>query len=131
LIEEALLARSDEQGDISMAFDWLKEWPAAVTVCDEKGIILDMNDRAAETLADSGGRRLVGTNVLDCHPEPARTRLKNLMDERRTNVYTIEKAGRKKLIYQAPWHEAGRFKGFAELSIEIPKDIPHFVRDKK
>jgi len=112
-----------------MAPCWAKEWPAAVTVCDENGIILEMNDRAAETFADSGGRKLVGTNVLDCHPEPARSKLKNLMAERRTNVYTIEKAGRKKLIYQAPWYEAGRFKGFVELSLEIPEDVPHFDRD--
>jgi transcriptional regulator with PAS, ATPase and Fis domain len=113
-----------------MALDWEKEWPAAVTVCDEKGIILEMNDRAAETFADSGGRSLVGTNVLDCHPEPARSKLKSLMDERRTNVYTIRKAGRKKLIYQSPWFEAGRFMGFVELSLELPENIPHFVRDK-
>jgi len=110
---------------------WIKEWPAAVTICDEKGIILEMNDRAAETFADSGGRKLIGTNVLDCHPEPARSKLKNLMDERRTNVYTIEKAGRKKLIYQAPWYKAGRFKGFVELSLELPEKIPHFIRDNK
>ena len=110
---------------------WIKEWPAAVTICDEKGIILEMNDSAVETFADSGGRELVGTNVLDCHPEPARSKLKNLMDERRTNVYTIEKAGRKKLIYQAPWYKAGRFKGFVELSLELPEKIPHFIRDNK
>jgi transcriptional regulator with PAS, ATPase and Fis domain len=113
-----------------MAPSWAKEWQVAVTVCDENGIILEMNNRAAEVFADSGGRSLIGTNVLNCHPEPARSKLRNLMAERRTNVYTIEKAGRKKFIYQAPWYEAGRFKGFVELSIEIPKDIPHFVRNK-
>ncbi len=114
-----------------MSLEWAKEWPAALTVCDEKGIILEMNDSAAETFADSGGRKLIGTNVLDCHPEPARSKLKNLMDERRMNVYTIEKAGRKKLIYQAPWYAAGQFKGFVELSLELPENIPHFIRDKK
>jgi transcriptional regulator with PAS, ATPase and Fis domain len=110
---------------------WAKEWPAAVTVCDENGIILEMNDRAAESFGDSGGRSLVGTNVLDCHPEPARSKLQSLMAERRTNVYTIEKAGRKKLIYQAPWHESGRYAGFIELSLEIPWSMPHFNRDAR
>jgi len=109
---------------------WAKEWPAAVTICDENGIILEMNDRAAESFADSGGRSLVGTNVLDCHPEPARSKLQSLMDERRTNVYTIQKAGRKKLIYQAPWYESGRYAGFIELSLEIPWSMPHFNRDE-
>jgi transcriptional regulator with PAS, ATPase and Fis domain len=112
-----------------MTDNWLKEWPAAVTICDENGIILEMNDRAAESFADSGGRSLVGTNILDCHPEPARLKLQSLLDERRTNVYTIQKAGRKELIYQAPWYESGRYAGFIELSLEIPWSMPHLNRD--
>ena len=30
--------------------DWVKEFPAAVTVCDPQGIILAMNDKAAKGL---------------------------------------------------------------------------------
>ncbi|MGB8959188.1 MAG: hypothetical protein WCC00_09310, partial [Candidatus Aminicenantales bacterium] len=69
-------------------------------------------------------------NVLDCHPEPSRSKLKGMMAERRTNVYTIQKNGRRKLIYQAPWHKDGAYAGFVELSLEIPWDLPHFNRDK-
>ena len=34
---------------------WIKEFPAAVTVSDQDGIILEMNDRAAKTFAKDGG----------------------------------------------------------------------------
>ena len=44
------------------------------------------------------------------------------------NVYTIEKHGIKKLIYQAPWYRDGEFAGLVELAIELPAELPHFVR---
>jgi hypothetical protein len=87
-----------------------------------------MNDKARLAFADDGGAALIGTNVLDCHPEPSRTKLRGLLAEGRANVYTIEKRGVKKLIYQAPCFEAGIYTGFVELAIEIPFDMPHFVR---
>ena len=110
---------------------WVKEFPGAVTVCDAEGRILEMNDKAAEVFASDGGRALIGTNVLACHPEPARSKLKGMLESGRTNAYTIKKNGRKKLIYQAPWSESGRYAGFVEVSVEIPWDMPHFDRDAK
>jgi transcriptional regulator with PAS, ATPase and Fis domain len=107
---------------------WVDEFQGAVIVCDEEGMILEMNDRAIKNLGEEGGAKLIGTNVLDCHPEPSRTKLKDILEERRTNAYTIEKAGVKKLIYQAPWYMDGRYAGVVELSLEIPFDLPHFVR---
>ncbi len=109
--------------------DWIKAFPGAVTVCDTDGRIVAMNDRSVEVFAADGGAKLLGADVLDCHPEPSRTKLKKMMDERRTNVYTIQKNGKKKLIYQAPWFKDGVYAGFIELSIEIPSDMPHFNRD--
>ena len=109
---------------------WVKEFPAAVTVCDTEGRILEMNDRSLEVFAADGGAALLGANVLDCHPEPSRTKLAGMMKDRRTNVYTVQKNGKKKLIYQAPWFRDGVYAGFVELSLEIPWDLPHFNRDK-
>jgi len=108
---------------------WVKEFPAAVTVCDTEGRIIEMNRRSAEGFAADGGAGLVGTNVLDCHPEPSRSKLRKMMDERRANVYTIKKKGKKKLIYQSPWFKDGVYAGFVELSLEVPWDMPHFDRD--
>jgi len=99
-----------------------------VTVADREGTIVAMNRKALAVFAGDGGAALLGTNVFDCHPEPSRTKLRGLMEERRTNVYTIEKNGVKKLIYQAPWMIGGEYRGFVELSLEIPFELPHFVR---
>jgi len=117
-----------EEGPVKMSA-WVEEFAGAVTVCDTEGRIVAMNARAREVFAEDGGEALVGTNVLDCHPEPARSKLAAMMEERRANIYTIEKKGKKKLIYQAPWHEKGAYAGFVELSLEIPWDLPHFSRD--
>ena len=108
--------------------DWVREFPGAVTVCDENGVIIEMNDEAARVFAEDGGRSLIGKNVLDCHPERARTKLAEMISGRRPNAYTIEKAGVRKLIYQSPWTENGRYRGFIEISLKIPADLPHFMR---
>jgi transcriptional regulator with PAS, ATPase and Fis domain len=109
---------------------WVKEFPGAVTVSDSEGRIIGMNDKSAEAFANDGGVNLIGTDALACHPEPSRSKLKDMMEARRTNVYTIQKKGKKKLIYQSPWSKGGRFAGFVEISLEIPWDMPHFNRDK-
>ena len=107
---------------------WLEEFPGAVTVCDLSGIILEINDKAARSFEDRGGTKLIGTNLLDCHPEPARGKVKRLLETHQVNVYTIEKSGVKKLIYQSPWYRDGKCCGLVELSLEIPFEMPHFVR---
>ncbi len=108
--------------------DWLKEFPAAVTVCDANGIILEMNDRAARTFEKDGGYALVGKNLLDCHSDASRGKVQQLLASHEKNVYTIEKNGVKKLIYQSPWYKNGEYAGFVEVSLEIPFEMPHFVR---
>lgn len=107
---------------------WVDELHAAVTVCDENGVILEMNDKAAATFEKDGGRALIGKSLYDCHPEPARSRLQELMASQAPNCYTIEKNGIHKMIYQAPWYEDGKHRGLVEISFEIPSAMPHFVR---
>jgi transcriptional regulator with PAS, ATPase and Fis domain len=108
---------------------WVKEIPAAITVCDPEGVILEMNDRAIKIFEKDGGAELVGQNVLDCHPEPAYSKLEILLASQKPNIYTIEKNGVKKLIYQGPWYQEGQYAGLVELSFEIPNEMPHHVRD--
>ncbi len=108
---------------------WVDELPVAITVCDTQGVILEMNQRAAAQFAKDGGYDLIGKNLLDCHPEPARSVLKGLLETAGTNIYTIEKNGIKKLIYQAPWYRDGEYAGLIEMSFEIPFEMPHHVRD--
>ena len=73
--------------------EWLKEFPAAVTVCDANGIILEMNDRAARTFEKDGGYALVGKNLLDCHSDASRGKVQQVLASHEKNVYTIEKNG--------------------------------------
>jgi transcriptional regulator with PAS, ATPase and Fis domain len=108
---------------------WIKEFPGSVVVCDPEGTILEMNDRACLTFQKDGGQALIGKSLFDCHPGPARAKLERLLRGRSANAYTIEKNGKKKLVYQAPWFERGEYRGFVELSLEIPVEMPHFVRD--
>lgn len=108
--------------------EWIQEFPGAVTVCDDQGIIIEMNDRAAHMFEEQGGRDLLGFSLLDCHPEPAREKLEALMEDRRDNVYTIEKKGARKLIFQSPWYRAGTYAGFVEIVLPLPVTVPHFIR---
>lgn len=108
---------------------WIDGAQAAFTYCDAEGIIRDMNPAAASIFAKSGGATLIGQSALDCHPGISRSKLQNLLDDPHLNVYTIEKDGQKKLIYQAPVLEGGQFVGIVEISLPIPEVIPHFKRN--
>lgn len=110
------------------AQSWVEEFKGAITVCDPQGIILEMNEAASNMFTKSGGKSLVGSNVLDCHPETARTKLENMMAEQRTNAYTTEKNGKKRFIFQSPWYENGEYKGFVEIGVDVPMEIPNFIR---
>jgi transcriptional regulator with PAS, ATPase and Fis domain len=108
---------------------WVREFPAAITVCDTKGVMLAMNEKAVSTFESDGGAALIGTNLLECHPEPARSKVAEMLESGSPNVYTIQKAGVKKLIYQSPWFVDGTYAGFVELSLPIPEVMQHFNRD--
>jgi DUF438 domain-containing protein len=107
---------------------WLEELPCAVTVCDENYRILYLNRRSAEVNARDGGKALIGRNMLECHPPEAREKLERVMASGRPNIYTIEKNGVRKMIYQAHWREDGKVRGLLEVTFELPSEIPHFVR---
>lgn len=108
--------------------DYYKELNIAITVCDKEGRIINMNDKSKKTFLKPGANELIGENVVNCHPEPARSLLEDMLQNPRTNAYTIEKNGIKKLIYQTPWFQDGEYMGFMELSMEIPFEMKHMVR---
>lgn len=106
--------------------EWSKEMNCAVTVCDTEGVILYMNDKAKTTFAKHGN--LIGQNLMDCHSERSKSIIQHLLETGGKNVYTIEKHGVKKMIYQTAWCENGVVKGLVEISMEIPEEMPHYVR---
>ncbi len=108
--------------------DFINGISAAVTICDKQGVIVYMNERSQEVFKNDGGKLLIGQSLFDCHPEPALTKLKELLASGGTNVYTIEKNGKKKIIYQSPWYEHNAVGGLIEMSFELPDVMEHFVR---
>ena len=106
--------------------DWAKEMNCAVTVCDNDGIILYMNDKAKETFARHGD--LIGKSLIPCHNERSRAIIADLLASGGSNSYTIEKNGVRKMIYQTAWREDGEVAGLVEISMVIPGDMPHYVR---
>jgi transcriptional regulator with PAS, ATPase and Fis domain len=102
---------------------WTEEVPVGITVCDAEGIILSMNERAAKIFKKSGGRDLIGKNLLECHPPEAKKKVLDLFEKKQTNAYTVEVGGIKSLLYQAPWYEEGKYMGFVEFIFTLPQEM--------
>ena len=109
---------------------WLDQDEAAITICDLNGIILYMNERSKQSFAKYDDSSIgIGSSLIECHPEPARTKLLSMLKTPQTNIYTIEKRGIKKIIRQSPWLKDGQFSGVVEISFEIPERMVHHVRE--
>ncbi len=59
---------------------WAEHHPGAITVCHAAGIIVYMNSTAIKLFEKSGGEKLIGSNVLDCHPGTSRGAVKRLLE---------------------------------------------------
>ncbi len=112
-----------------MSTGWVKELPIAVTVTDKIGKIIEMNDSSVQTFEKYGGKTLIGKNVADIHSESVCEKITKIIETKTANSYTIEKNGVKKLVYQTPWYQNGEYAGLVELSMVIPVEMPHYVRN--
>jgi PAS domain-containing protein len=109
--------------------EYLSGFPFAVTICDAEGMLIYMNPAAEALFAKDGGRALLGSSLYHCHPPQAQEEIQGLMRDRKANTYTVEKAGKKRLIHQSPWYREGEFAGLVEIAFEIPPMLPNFKRD--
>ena len=103
--------------------DFFKEINVSITISDTEGNVVYMNDKAKSVFSD-----MVGKNMMACHKQSSQDTIKRLIDEKATNVYTIQKGDVKKMIYQTPWFVDGEIKGLIEYSIILPDEMPHYVR---
>jgi hypothetical protein len=113
--------------------DTLMNIPAAVTWCDAEGKILSMNPESIRSFKEDGGADLVGKSIFGCHSPVSVETIKDLITGGKTNIYFVEKAEKRKLVYQAPWYEtrkdgSRRVGGLVEISFQVPKDIRNIVR---
>jgi len=111
------------------AMEWIEKLDGSVIVSDLHGKIIYANETAKHTFVKPGDLPLPGRDLMECHNENSKRIIRDIMEKKSKNVYTIEKKGKKKLIYQTPWVVDGELKGLVELSLEIPFDMPHFVRE--
>lgn len=70
-----------------------------------------------------------GRSLIPCHNERSQAIIRRLLDEGGRNVYTIQKRGVRKLIYQTAWRQNGVVGGLVEYSMELPDPMPHYVRE--
>lgn len=105
------------------------EYPSAVTICDAEGNIVYMNNKAQLTFEKWGGSTLAGQSLYNCHNEKSNVKIREILATGIPNTYTIEKNGIKKLIHQSPWYQNGQIAGLVEISIELPSEMLHFIRD--
>ena len=115
--------------------DFYKGLNIAITVSDKDGNVIYQNDSSIEVNGDARGR-----NLEQCHNPRSWEMIRHMIDDDATNVYTISKKGKKKLIYQTPWYdESGEVRGdngevkrepagLVEFSIILPEEMPHYDR---
>ena len=107
-------------------FDWAEEIGCGVTVSDLDSVVIYQNKRARKIFESYGN--LIGKNLKDCHGAKSWEMIQRFLETGESNSYTIEKNGVKKLIHHTPMMKDGKSAGLVEFSIEIPFEMPHFVR---
>ncbi|OFY43221.1 MAG: PAS sensor protein [Bacteroidetes bacterium GWF2_40_14] len=105
---------------------WADELSCAVTVCDKEANVVYQNEKARKTFENYGD--LIGKNLKECHGEKSWNMILDMLKNGKSNTYTIEKKGVKKMIHQTPWYRNGELMGLVEFSIVLPEEMPHFIR---
>ena len=77
----------------------------------------------------AGHGNLIGRNLFDCHSPKSQEKIRELLETGGVNAYTIEKKGVRKMIYQTAWKREGVVCGLVEISMEIPGEMPHYIRE--
>jgi transcriptional regulator with PAS, ATPase and Fis domain len=106
-----------------MINDWINSLDAAITVCNRDGIITYMNEKSILNFSKYGGEKLIGTNLLDCHPGESKIKLAELLSKELKNIYTTQSGDKHKLIYQLPVYENGEYTAYMEIVIDLPENL--------
>lgn len=109
--------------------NWADTFPAAITVSDRDGNIIYLNEASAKVFEKDGGKALLGKNLIPCHSKASNELMEKMLSEGSSNIYTIQKKGKKKMIMQAPYFVEGEVAGLVEISFELPEVVAHHNRD--
>lgn len=108
--------------------DWIEEFPGMISVCDTEGKILVLNKKIAAYFAATGGKRLIGSNLFDCHNPVSGAQVRDLLENRKGDVYIAEEDGSQELVIHSPWYQDGDFAGLVEIAIPLEAPIRHVKR---
>lgn len=109
--------------------EWIEKLDGNVIVSDQEGFIIYMNEKALNQYVKDGEESILGKNLKECHKEASNQKIREIIETKKNNVYTIEKNGVKKIVHQSPWFVNGEFRGIVEFSLEIPFEMPHYIRE--
>jgi len=82
----------------------LEQDRAAIVICDTNHIIQYMNKAAIKRYAESGGKELVGKNLLECHNVYSQKMIIKILnwfleDEQNNMIYTFKNEKENKDVY--------------------------------
>jgi hypothetical protein len=107
-----------DQDELGALFGGLR---AIVTIADQDGRIVFMNDLAIDHYADRGGEALFGTRLSDCHNPTSQSKIRQLYTRYRagdlipTRYHEEKEDGLAESIVVIPLVVRGQFRGVAEL----------------
>ncbi len=107
-----------DYGELGKLFEGLR---AVVTIADETGHIIYLNDLALQHYGDRGGEQLVGTHLNDCHNPTSQAEIEAMYARYRTGDFTptryhhVKEDGLDETIVLIPLVTDGRLRGVAEL----------------
>mgnify|MGYP006300529317 FL=1 len=116
-----------DRSDLGALFAGLR---ATVTIADEDGRIVFLNDRAVAHYADRGGRELIGTHLNDCHNPTSQKKIHQMYTRYRagdlspTRYHQQQGDSTALTIVVLPIVVEGEFRGIAEL---MWNERPEFV----
>lgn len=102
---------------------WSNEACFPITICDAHGVVVAMNQKSIEQFENDGGKSLIGQSLMDCHPTDAKIMLVHMLKSQQPHTYISTEGGRKTVIHETPWFENGVYRGFVEISFELPATI--------
>lgn len=92
---------------------------SAVVICNLQHDIIYMNPAAIKNYEKWGGENLIGQNLLNCHNEESKEKIKQVVDwfaasQENNIIYTFHNEKQNKDVYMVALRDEGRLIGYYE-----------------
>lgn len=111
--------RLKEEPYVSLYKSIIDQDRCAVVICDLSHEIIYMNPAAVSNYAKSGGEKLIGKSLLECHTPKAGEKIKQVVswfaaEESHNIVYTFHNQKQNKDVYMVALRDNGKLIGYYE-----------------